>query len=114
MVPPTPSHIAFPEVKRQTSLKYHPGLQPARISEGGQPGSPQGSALIYGGERHSAVNRGIHQITSWEDSVCFVRADTRRVETGTAPGRAECFFFSIKDGEKKKLSRFGGCMENCA
>jgi len=73
---PSPTHIAFPEVTRQTSLKYHPGLQPASASGGVQLGSPQGSALIYGGAWHSAINQGIHQITSWEDSVHFVRAGT--------------------------------------
>lgn len=106
MVPPSLPHIAFAEVKCQTCLKYHWGLQPVCTSGWGQPGSPEGFVLIYGGVWHRAVNRGTHQITSWESCVPFLRAGTPTrggVGAGTAPGPAACFSPSIKDGKKRAV-----------
>lgn len=104
-VPSSPPHIAFPEVKCQTSLKYHPGLQPTRASGGGQPGSPPGfcpDLWRCAAQRHKSGHTSDNVMGGWR-AFCQSR-DTNmgRVGTGTAPGRTACFSFSIKDSKKKK------------
>lgn len=116
--PPSPPPIAFPEVKRQTSLKISAGSATRTCFRRGSAGLPARLCPDLWRCAAQGRNRDIHQITSWEDGMHFVRAGalTRGgFGTVTAPGRADCFSFSMKDGGGgKKLSHLGGCAENCA